>query len=706
LSFSVLNIENKRLELLGVLEDSNSARAKLIYINEFLNSLLKTNNKQIINAYLTEFSEKYFELISSFDPNCINPDLTQKIISQAKEVSDYLADPGSDKKYIESLTFLETRYAAVKKYLSGMNYDLLQPNFYFPLLEELQLPLNSFKLSLLESVSIQIKKSEVKNSLNIIPSERELEYKIKEQVENSWQLAVDYLKRQVRKISQFHEVVISLDSKWGIVQGNSLGASLTLSFIKELLKFYNAPILLNSPNDVAYTGGLDRNGAITSVSNPLIKNKVEAVFYSGIKTFAVPKENEAAAQEMLNELKQKHPERKLKIIGVEDFEDLISRRNLVDIKKINPVLRGGKFALKHSLSIVLVIVLMAVISISGLIDFDDNPATLVYDNQQLKVYNKNKKLLWSEKVGNFPSYVLDGPLVKKQYALFTDVTGDGKNEIILSNKLFGQKMHDPEYNNIICYDYAKRLVWKHNFSEVVSTNTITFSSEYRTKFIGNYELNDRRILFVIAKNYYFPSAVFGIDIATGELATEVFWHSGHLDEGLIYKDSSGISDKLIVGGVNNGFESASFSVLEISNLAGQAPAPPNYRLHNIPQAELFEYILLPPSDYSFFKNSRYNAVIQDHLIFEDKKIRVGTNEVAGLGESASVIFYYFNPDFSVNFIETGDSFQHDRDKLVKEGKLSPPLTYTQEYFEILKNNIKYLDGDKFVGKSEYFLKRR
>ena len=704
MSFSLLNIENKRLELLGVLEDSNSVRVKLIYINDFFEALLKTNNKQIISAYLTEFSEEYFELISSFDPNCINPDLTQKIISQAKEVSDYLNDTAANIKYIESLPLIEARYAAVKKCMSGESCDLLLPNFYFPLLEEHKIPQSSFKLSLLESVSIQIKKNEAKNSLNIIPSERELEYKIKEQVENSWQLAVDYLKRHIRKISQFHDVVISLDRKWGIVQGNSLGTSLTLAFIKELLKFYNAPILLNSPNDAAYTGGLDRNGAITSVSNPLIKNKVEAVFYSGIKTFAVPKENEAAAQEMLGELKKKYPERRLKITGVEDFDDLISRRNLVDIRKINPVIRGGKFALKHSLSIILVLALAVVILISGLVDFDDNPATLVYDNQHLKVFNKNKKLLWSEKVGNFPSYVLHGTIVKKQYALITDVTGDGKNEVILSNKLFGQRMHDPDYNNIVCYDYAKRIVWKHTFAEVVSTNTITFSSEYRTKFIDTYELNGHKILFVIAKNYYFPSAVFGVDLKTGELVTDIFWHSGHLDEGLIYKDSSGISDKLIVGGVNNGFESASLAMLEISKLAGQAPAPSNYNLNEIAPADLFEYILIPPSDYSSFKNSRYNAVIQDHLKFEDKKIRAGTNETAGLGEAGIALYYYFNPDFSVNFIESGDDFVHQRNILVKEGNLSPPLTYTSEYFEILKNNIKYWNGEKFVNHLEYFEK--
>jgi hypothetical protein len=499
-------------------------------------------------------------------------------------------------------------------------------------------------------------------------------------------------------------VIISFDNKSGIVEGNSSGAALTLTFIKELLKLYNAAIFFTTPADTAYTGGQDIDGIITSVSGKIIKAKTEAVFFSGIKTFALPAVDVPAAQEKLNELKERYPDRKLRITGIEDFEDLINRRNLVEIKKINPIVRGGKFALRHSLSIILTIVLIAVVLLSGLLDFDKNPKFIKYENQHLRVLNANGKLLWSEKVETFPSYLLDGTLIKKQYALFTDVTGDGKNEIILSNKLFGSRMQDSEFNNIVCYDFAKQLVWKHAFAEVVSTNTITFSSEYRTKFIDTYELNDHKILFVIAKNYYFPSAVFGIDIATGKLATEVFWHSGHLDEGLIYKDSSGISDKLIVGGVNNGFESASLAVLEISKLAGKATAPSNYNLNDIAPADLVEYILIPPSDYSIFINSRYNAVIQDHLILEDNKIRVGVHEAASLDEPGLMLYYYFNPDFSINFIETGDNFQYDRDRLVKEGKLSPPLTYTAEYFEILKNNIKYWDGERFVNKVEYFEK--
>ena len=700
----ILHIENKRSELIEFLEELNSKRAKLFYLYNFLSVLFTSGNKQLINSYLSEFIDDYFDLVAAFDPFCIDPKLTENIISQSYEVLNYRSPASAKEQYTDSINSLEQKLNDLKKYLSGGGESISQGRFYFPLLEENQNIQNNFRFGLIESVSVQIKKADDKNSFNIIPSERELEQRIKHQVETSWNLAVAYAAKHIRKLSPYHDVIISFDNKSGIVEGNSSGAALTLTFIKELLKLYNASIFFTTPADTAYTGGQDTDGIITSVSGEIIKAKTEAVFFSGIKTFALPALDVPAAQEKLNELKERFPDRRLRVTGIEDFEDLINRRNLVEIKKINPIVRGGKFALRHSLSIILTFILAGVILLSGLLDFDDNPATLAYENQHLKVYNKNNKLLWSEKINPLSELLLTGQKIKKQYAVLTDVTGDGKNEIVLSNKLFGPKMHDTEYNNIVCYDFAKKLVWKHTFAEVVSTNTITFSSEYRTKFIDIIELNNRRILLVIAKNFYYPSAVFGIDIATGELATEVFWHSGHLDDGIIQTDSASQNDKLIFGGVNNGFESACLVVVDINNLGGQALAPANYKLNNIPEANLLEYILIPPTDYSFAKNSRYNCVSRDQLTFEDTNIRVGTNEEASLGESGPLLYYYFNPDFTISFIETGDSFQHQRDKLVKEGKLTPPLTYTAEYFEILKNNIKYWDGEKFVNYVEYFEK--
>lgn len=700
---TILNIENKRSNLLEILENSNSKRANLLHINDFFTLLLSLRNKQLTVSYILEFADTYFRLISGFDPFCIDPTLTEIIIDQANEILTFIEE-NEKHKYSESIKIIENKLGKLKEYLAGKSDYSSSWEIWFPLIEDNQNQLNQIKLNLLESVSIQIKKSNDKNSFNLIPSERELEQRIKCQVESSWSIAVAYIKRYIGKVPQYHDVVISFQSKSGIVEGNSLGAALTLAFIKELLKHYNAAIHLSTSPGTAYTGGINETGSIISVSENIIKMKTEAVFYSGIKTFAVPKEDESAAQLKLKELIEKYPERKLKITGVDDFEDLISRRNLIEIKKINPVIRGTKFAVKHSLSIVLMLLLSAVIFISGLIDFDNNPAVLKYENQHLRVYNANDKLLWSEKVGNISDTMLDGSIIKRNFALINDINGDGINEVILSNIVFGPRQDDPEYNGVLCYDNKKQLIWQHTFKEVVSTKDITFTTEFRTSIICVVSENGRNILFVSARHHYFPSAIFGIDLLTGKKASGVFWHAGHIVDGFVFDDEDTKKRKLLIGGVNNGFEAVAVMIVELDKLEGQAPAPENYRLKEISDTEIDEYILIPQTDYSEYSNNRYNAVAGGYVKYqpENNLFLIATSEVNKTEIVEPNLHYYFNQDLSVNFIEMGDSFQHDRDILVKEGKLSPPLTYTAEYFEILKNNIKYWNGEKFVDHLQYF----
>lgn len=698
----ILNIEKERAELITALEELVSKRAKLFFINNFFTTLLGSDNLQLTESYFTEFADLYFELIADFDPFYIDPDITQKLLNQSRQILSRLNFKNKT-KWSDAISKLEERLKIFIDFLNGKDVYPSESRFYFPVLENILATENESCCGLLESISVQLKKSEHKNTFNMIPSERELENKLKNQIEISWLISYNYVNQIVKKLPLYYDVIISLDKKWGVVEGNSLGVALTLAFIKELLNYHNAVIHFNSPVSTAYTGGLISTGEISSVSEKIIEAKTTAVFFSFIKTFSVPSDDLQPALNTLMRLNERYPERKLRIRAVEDFDDLINRRNLVDIRKISPVVRSGRFLRKHFATVFITLILFIVIMLSGIIDFDKNPAAIAYENQHIKVYNKNKKMLWSEKSNTIPEFLLDGEKIKKQYAILYDVNDDGKNEIILSNKLFGPKMYDTEYNNIVCYDYNKNLVWRHTFSEVVSTNATTFTSEYRTKFIDIYELNNRQILFVIAKNFYFPSAVFGIDIKTGELATEIFWHSGHLDGGLIRKDSAGQKDKLILGGINNGFESACLIVLDIKHIAGQALAPPNYKLKDIPEVNCLEYILIPPTDYSIATDNRYNHIAREQLVLEDNKIRCGVNEEAGSGDTVAMLYYYFNPDFTIAFIETGDSFQYTRDKLVKEGKLSPPFTYTEEYFNILKNNIQYWNGKKFVTAREYFL---
>jgi hypothetical protein len=699
----ILHIERERTALIEFIYASNSRRANLFHINNFFSHLLQSNHKNLIESYVSEFAANYFELIHSFEPFCIDPELTENLISQSQEILTY-TDESTREKYIHSVKSLKNKLEKLNNYLSGKTENSTLCNFCFPLLENSQIVEEKVSSGVLESVSVQIRKSDIQNRFNIIPSERELENKIKNQIEISWGIAFNYVKTIIPKLHLYYDVVISFDNKWGIVQGNSLGTALTLTFIKELLKNYNAAVLFNAPPNNAYTGGFNTKGEIVPVSERIIKAKTTAVFFSHVTTFAVPSGDLRTALNTLLELNKRYPEKKLQIRGVEDFDDLISRRNLVDIRKINPLVRAGKFALKHSLSIILVLALAVIILISGLIDFDDNPKVIKYENQHLRVYNQNNKLIWTKKVGVLGDDFLDLNSIKRHFGIIRDVNGDGENEIILTNTILGPHPDNYDLSTITCYDKKQNQIWKFNFEYQISTKNINFPSAFRAFLFQIHKKNDTEILYIAMQNEYFPCAVFGIDILTGKRITDIFWHSGHLTDGVIFVDSLTKREKILLTGVSNGLESTVMIVLDLDSLFGQAIAPENYILKEIPLANIDKYILIPPTDYSTYSGSRYNAPVIGGLLYKKKEnsFRVGISEETVQGVVGGQIYYYFNADLSINFIETGDNFQHDRDRLVKEGKLSQPLTYTPEYFEILKNNIKYWDGEKFVNYLDFF----
>jgi len=186
---------------------------------------------------------------------------------------------------------------------------------------------------IIESVTVRINKSVGVDKFIIVPSENEVEKKILEQCKKSWLLAINLSKKFVRKPFKYHEVIINFDKKEGFYEGNSLGIALTLSIIEELLQFYNPTYKIGIKKQTAFTGGLTETGEVLCTSEEIIKQKIAAIFFSEINTFVFPKCEETYAYFALTRLKKTYPGRKLKLIPVEDINDVINRRDVVDIKK-------------------------------------------------------------------------------------------------------------------------------------------------------------------------------------------------------------------------------------------------------------------------------------------------------------------------------------------------------------------------------------
>ncbi len=203
------------------------------------------------------------------------------------------------------------------------------------------------RFTYLEKINVIISESSIANDFVIIPSGKDIEESIEDQIKISLDYAVSFVKKYIRKLNKHHKVIINFERRYGHYVGDSLGLILTLKFIEELLNYDNSVVQFRALPGTAYSGRFEIDGKTKSLSEESVIKKTEAVFFSGVAAFALPIENLETTQLKLSELKKKYPGRDLKLIGVEDIEDLIARRNLVAIKKRSIKERSVKFAKKN-----------------------------------------------------------------------------------------------------------------------------------------------------------------------------------------------------------------------------------------------------------------------------------------------------------------------------------------------------------------------
>ncbi len=253
-----LQIESLRTDLIEKSFKVFSHNLKVFLYYDYFQKVLLHNNKNLSEAFLTEFIDDYINAITRFEVWGINPEFTRKIISQLSDLktlsttTDYLQTINTEIERIEK------QLQKLNSILQGSSYpDNLEQKAFFPLVDR-EAPENFY--GTIDSITVRINKCVEKDKFIIIPSEKELEKKILEQCQNSWLLALNLLKVYVKKPCEYHEVIISFDKKEGIYEGNSLGIALTLSFLEQLLGFYNPAYIIKIKEQSAFTGGVTETG--------------------------------------------------------------------------------------------------------------------------------------------------------------------------------------------------------------------------------------------------------------------------------------------------------------------------------------------------------------------------------------------------------------------------------------------------------------
>jgi len=693
---NILLIEQKRKELTNQLALTASPRKRLFYIYNFYKEILTSQNRQFANSYLPEFIEDYIRCLNLYESIGTPINLTVNILIQIK----FLLEEDLLSKFFRNLNYaylnVNGKYECLKSVLNGKESKIeKQGDLFIPLLEKFES--ESFgSIGLLETFTINIKEEKSETKFLITPSNKEIERAITEQIKVSWQVALDFVKRYF-KTKQHHCVIIQFDHRYGEYVGNSLGTAITLEFIKELHRFYHSKFIFDFNCKSAVTGGLDKDGKVNGVSKEIIEKKTEIVFYSDVKCFVVNDREKQIAKRKLSELQKKYPKREIEIIGIEDIKDLMNRRNIISLKKEKAIVRSVKFVVRNKISFILFFALIIIVFYTHLYDFDTNPEILLNKNDIMYVQNKNGKELWRRNIQfNKTTYYLDN---FKSFQKIVDINGDGINEVIISNNNNINSNHD-NLGEVICLSSTGKIIWGYDFKDTIETNEMVHAPTFDNTIIDTVTILNQKAIAMIAKNELYPSAVYFLNLKTGKRIGPTMWHAGHLHVCLIKDFNEDGKRELVLLGINNSYERNVLISVNINEIKGQLPAEGKYKFKDLPLTKLNSYVLLPKSDLNSYFKLRFNTNEYLLLYSSNKYFLFYLNE--GKTFDSYNILYRFDKGFKLLLLDPGDYFRVVRDSLVSEGKLQPPYTDTPEYKEILKKQIRYWNGKKFVTAEQYF----
>jgi len=698
---TINEVERRTVEVRSQL-NTISFNSKLIFVlYEYYKFLLNIENEQLIQSYLPEFIEEYTHLIKDYTAYYKSPEFTLSLIKQTELLTTQFPASELSESLSSSLNKITNELNNLRELLNGGQlYDQIKDKLCFPLIEESNAEDIQEQTGILETVTIKISRAKNENKFLIVPSETRIEQQLKEQINVSWQQAIIAVKRYVKKIAAYHEVVIHFDKRVGFYRGNSLGIALTISFIEELLKHYNSPIIIRSINSTAITGGVNSGGELIGISKEIIKKKVDCVFFSPIQTFVVPESDMKYADEQLKILKEEFPNRELQIIGISSLNDLLDRRSLINIKKQKLIIRSGKFVKKNWVSAAVAFLLTIIFSYLFVLDFDDNPFSFTVDTQHFYVKNRKGKVLWVKK-GLFNRKQIDNPSLLTKYFMIVDINDDGKNEVIITNQLTDLKVPKSTSSSVVCFNNSEELIWQYSFKDEVISKRERLSTEYDALIVDTTTFKGEKNLVLFVNNSTsFSSAIFRLNLSTGERLPGTLWCSGHTTRGIIEDlNHDGQKDVLCVG-LDNGYEDAVFFGYNIDNTTIVRPSTDDYLIKDFSIAKMISYIRIPKTDYDILKNYRTPGIESDFFKDDPEGKYYQFIVYSYLDDMGSTLWYQVNYNLiDVNII-VDNRFRVMRDSLVAHGKLPLPYTDTPEYVNQQKSKILYWNNSKWVKREE------
>lgn len=482
---------------------------------------------------------------------------------------------------------------------------------------------------------------------------------------------------------------VQFEDQNALHEGHSANLGIALLLYCEILRHMNQRTSFRLSSRASFTGNVSESGAILPIESSGLNLKVEAVFFSWVDFLVVPKQQALATEDIVEALHNKFPSRDLVVIGMGSVRDGFFDRRLTEAKDIGAFRHTARITWRKrwSLGALVGFIALAVIVARLLYGpIDRNPVDFESHGTTLRIKNRYNENIKTIEVG-----------AKRGIATFSDVDGDGYNEVIWAKSDSGD---GERFTSICCESFRKdSILWFFDLlkDNIDSGRTQTMGSNacmLSYLFSGDYEGTGRPVVISVSTTSFAKRLVFKLDGGTGrELGSYV--HVGAI-EGIspIDLDGDGIKELLAYG--SNGSSSlASIVILDPRFIGGWSPPGPNDTTRASRPGLERAYILIPKTMLaeSLRYDSKYSMVASLVSDIKGGSFTVCVHDVhAQVGNAVASIYPTFDLDLQLLSVETGDDYDILAKKMFDQGRF-PFNPLTSYLTSELKRNIRYWDGE-------------
>lgn len=496
---------------------------------------------------------------------------------------------------------------------------------------------------------------------------------------------------------------IKFESAPAMHEGGSANLAIAALFYCAATRYAQQRLQYRLAAHVAITGEVDDGGDVLPVDDETLAAKINAVFFSWVEYFVVPKAQFAMVEKLVTGLMQNYPNRGLTVIGVGHLREIFYDRRLAVrecagiAKHIARKAWRKKFTVGGLATTGLLVLIIGKLLYGPL---DKNPVSGEFVEESLLIKNKYGEQLDEILVGA-PTVARanENLATRRLFAAFYDVDKDGANEVI---SLQEATRETDNINLIYCKSIVKdSVLWSAPLRRMLHfpNNSGTESDHFRPQSIlaGDFDGDGAGEIFVIARHDLFPSLVLKLDAKTGrELGDYI--HAGHLEAmQAVDLDDDGITEILLCG-INNAFRAACLVVLDPRFVAGQSPSTGAYVLEGYPPGLERGYMLIPKTivGEALRYKSKYNRVDGLEVQKSSKRLVVLLNDIFPpdkmyLTVNSAKLLGFFKFDLQPESFGTADDYDLMAEKLFDDNQIS--RTPDKAYFEEYKKTMRYWDGD-------------